>query len=141
MTKNRRHRAELAEAQMVLALPGVAPSKQQDAPPPPLPSACPPDDPQFTSLEGGAIARGGTSGRVATPLGDVAGQKACILKTIGTYPPQDACHATRVELGVPITQLLELYDLLRPFVCNGQEQPGAPGQEGPRGGEGTGRSK
>ncbi len=186
MGRIRRHRAELAEAQMVLALPGVALSTQRDAPvqvPSPVPSGDSPVEPErqerkipvpastaptddaptdagahdrtpAPSDAGGELAvrnstcilpipsvRRGTSDRVSAPPEDVEGQNVCILETIGSYPPQDACHVTRVELGVPITQLVELYEVLRPFVCNEQGQPGAPVDGECGGGEGTGRSK
>lgn len=33
-----------------------------------------------------------------------------------TYSPPPACHLREVQIGVPLAQLLEIYELLRPLV-------------------------
>ncbi len=141
MRGNRRHGStrepadvHSAPAQLCLELPSPLHSSHREALPPPPISTRRSGDTQ--SMAGAptttALCRRHPSGdRVATmdvdsvdhrvaPETDAVGRTPCSRQTIGSSPPSDTCSLSEVEIGVPIVQLLEIYEVLKPFVPGAQ---------------------
>jgi len=49
---------------------------------------------------------------------------ACLWRGASTYSPPETCHLHEGEIGVPLTQLLDIYALLRAFVADEQPSSG-----------------
>ncbi len=55
---------------------------------------------------------------------------ACLWRGASRYSPPETCDLREAEIGVPLTQLLEIYELLGAFVADEQPSSGPPRRRG-----------